>query len=179
MRVQEWNVIVHLRLIVGNCGDHSIKNIGLKHVNLSLKKSHIALWSMINCRKQRILMMDKSRTIMMTSSNGNIFHVTGPLSGEFTGQRWLPHKKDQWHGALMLSLICAWINGWVNNGEAGDCRRNCAHFDVIVIFFNENMRVCQSLWRHSVMTCGIISFFSNVSLRKYSRRMPLRVVCNS
>ena len=24
-----------------------------------------------------------------------------------------PHK-DQWRGALMFSLICAWINGWVN-----------------------------------------------------------------
>ena len=27
-----------------------------------------------------------------------------------------PHK-GQWRGALMLSLICAWINGWVNNRE--------------------------------------------------------------
>ena len=30
-----------------------------------------------------------------------------------------PHK-GQWRGALMFSLICAWINGWVNNREAGD-----------------------------------------------------------
>ena len=30
-----------------------------------------------------------------------------------------PHK-GQWRGALMFSLICTWINGWVNNGEAGD-----------------------------------------------------------
>ena len=30
------------------------------------------------------------RTIMMTSSNGNIFHVTGSLCGEFTGHRWIP-----------------------------------------------------------------------------------------
>ena len=28
--------------------------------------------------------------IMMTSSNGNIFRVTGPLCGEFTGHRWIP-----------------------------------------------------------------------------------------
>ena len=28
--------------------------------------------------------------------------------------------KGQWRGALMLSLICAWINGWVNYREAGD-----------------------------------------------------------
>ena len=27
---------------------------------------------------------------MMTSSNGNIFCVTGPLWGEFTGHRWIP-----------------------------------------------------------------------------------------
>ena len=30
---------------------------------------------------------------MMTSSNGNIFRVTGHLCGEFTGPRWIPHTK--------------------------------------------------------------------------------------
>ena len=30
---------------------------------------------------------------MMTSSNGNIFRVTGPLCGEFTSHRWIPHTK--------------------------------------------------------------------------------------
>ena len=33
-----------------------------------------------------------------------------------------PHK-GQWRGALMFSLICAWITDWVNNREAGDLRR--------------------------------------------------------
>ena len=33
------------------------------------------------------------RENMMTSSNGNIFRVTGPLCGEFTGHRWIPHTK--------------------------------------------------------------------------------------
>ena len=32
--------------------------------------------------------------------------------------------KGQWPGALMFSLICACINGWVNNREAGDLRRH-------------------------------------------------------
>ena len=64
---------------------------------------------------------------MMTSSNRNIFNVTGHLCGEF------PHK-GQWRRALMFSLICAWINGWVNNGEAGDLRCHCTHDDVIVIW---------------------------------------------
>ena len=27
---------------------------------------------------------------IMTSSDGNIFRVTGPLYGEFTGHRWIP-----------------------------------------------------------------------------------------
>ena len=43
-----------------------------------------------------------------------------------------PHK-GQWRGALMFTLICARINDWVNNGEAGDLRRNRAHYDVIVM----------------------------------------------
>ena len=43
-----------------------------------------------------------------------------------------PHK-GQWRRALVFSLICAWINGWVNNREAGDFRRHRDHFDVIVM----------------------------------------------
>ena len=31
--------------------------------------------------------------LMMTSSNGYIFRVTGHLCGEFTGPRWIPHTK--------------------------------------------------------------------------------------
>ena len=41
--------------------------------------------------------------------------------------------KGQWREALMFSLICARITGWVNNGEAGDLLRYRAHSDVIVI----------------------------------------------
>ena len=44
-----------------------------------------------------------------------------------------PHK-GQWRAALMFTLICARINGWVNNREAGDLRRYRAHYDVIVMW---------------------------------------------
>ena len=44
-----------------------------------------------------------------------------------------PHK-GQWRGALKFSLICARINRWVNNREAGDRRRHQAHCDVIVMY---------------------------------------------
>ena len=44
-----------------------------------------------------------------------------------------PHK-GQWRGALMFSLICTRIYGWVNNREAGDLRRYRALYDVIVMY---------------------------------------------
>ena len=43
-----------------------------------------------------------------------------------------PHK-GQWRGALMFSLICVWINGWINNRETGDLRRYRALYDVTVM----------------------------------------------
>ena len=43
-----------------------------------------------------------------------------------------PHT-GQWREALMFSLICVWINDWVNNREAGDLRRYRAHYDVPVM----------------------------------------------
>ena len=48
-----------------------------------------------------------------------------------------PHK-GQWRGAVMFSLICVWINDWVNNREAGYLRRYRAHYDVSVM--------CMALW---------------------------------
>ena len=43
------------------------------------------------------------------------------------------NSPDQWHGALMFSLISAWIYGWVSNREASDLRCNHTHYDVIVM----------------------------------------------
>ena len=45
-----------------------------------------------------------------------------------------PHK-GQWRGALMFSLICVWINDWVNNRAAGDLRRYRARYDVSVMYW--------------------------------------------
>ena len=77
----------------------------------------------------------------MTSSNGNIFRVTGPLCGEFTGHRWIPLSK-----ASDVELWCflwsvPWIKGWVNKRQAGDLRRHRAHYDVIVM-----NRSCLERW---------------------------------
>ena len=47
---------------------------------------------------------------------------------------------------LIFTLICAWINGWVNNRESGDLRRNRAHYDVIVM--------CNMVYK--IYTCWMI-----------------------
>ena len=44
-----------------------------------------------------------------------------------------PHK-GQWCRALMFSLICAWINGWVNIREVGDLRHHRTHYDVTLTY---------------------------------------------
>ena len=43
-----------------------------------------------------------------------------------------PHK-GQRRGALIFSLLCVWTNGRANNGDAGDLRRHCAHYEVTVM----------------------------------------------
>ena len=57
--------------------------------------------------------------------------------------------KGQWRGALMFSLIYAWINIWVNNRVAGDLRRHRAHYDVSVmgkVFTRKTCFVSITLW---------------------------------
>ena len=52
-----------------------------------------------------------------------------------------PHK-GQWCGALLFSLICAWINAWANIREAGDLRRHRTLCSITVMIF----RFTGSLW---------------------------------
>ena len=69
---------------------------------------------------------------MMTSSNGTIFHVTGPLWGYSPVTVNAPHK-GHWRGALMFPLIYAWTNIWGNNRSASQLRRHRPHHDVTVM----------------------------------------------
>ena len=48
--------------------------------------------------------------------------------------------------AWMFSLICVWINGWVNNRKAGDLRRYRAHYDVNVMVKIKLSQVNQENW---------------------------------
>ena len=73
-----------------------------------------------------------SQFFMMTSSNGDIFRVTGPLCGEFTGPGEFPAQRPVTR-SFDVFLICARINDWVNKHEAGDLRHHRGHYDVNVM----------------------------------------------
>ena len=55
-----------------------------------------------------------------------------------------PHK-GQWRGALMFSLICVWINGWLNNRETGDLRPYRVHYDVTVMTYTCYWCLCDEI----------------------------------
>ena len=68
-------------------------------------------------------------------------------------------NKGQWRGALMFFLICAWINAWVNNREAGDLRRHRAHYDVILMKMvsNPTLNILNQL-----LTCNGYKLISSI-----------------
>ena len=72
-----------------------------------------------------------------------------------------PHK-GQWRGALMFSLICTWINGWVNNGEAGDLRRHRVHYDVTIMVCRDHRYDFES---------NLISYMSVICIGFSSQRI--------
>ena len=57
--------------------------------------------------------------------------------------------KSQWSGAWMFSLICAWIDGWLNNRDTSDLRRHRARYNVTEM--SEN-------FRHSGAVAGMFSY---------------------
>ena len=69
---------------------------------------------------------------MMTSSNGNIFRVTGHLCGEFTYPDEIPAQRPVTR-SFDVFFDLRLNNDWVNNREAGDLRRHPGHYDVIAM----------------------------------------------
>ena len=78
--------------------------------------------------------------------------------------------KGQWHCALMFSFICIWINGGVNNDEAGDLRRHRAHYDVnvmvgvadIILSSNRQRMILIYRVRLLCMLPGVPAFFVGI-----------------
>ena len=66
----------------------------MRHTSLTIPMiinlAHRILWC---CPLPCLFYVQNPLLCMMTSSNGNIFHVTGHLCGQFTGHRWIPRTK--------------------------------------------------------------------------------------
>ena len=71
-------------------------------------------------------------SLTMTSSNGNIFRVTGHLCGEFTGPGEFPAQRPVTR-SFDVFFDLRLNKRLENNCEAGDLRRYRAHYDVIVM----------------------------------------------
>ena len=104
-----------------------------------------------------------------------------------------PHK-GQRRGPLMFSLICVWINDWVNNRETGDLRRYRAHCDVTVMKWRKRPRcqqqrhwpICprmlqsqytKAIFLHSM--CAQVRFGVQIATPLYSHTYELHFSVNS
>ena len=104
--------------------------------------------------KNRVLHLKMIPFVMVIKSNSTCFHA---CANNFVNSWWrhqmetffaslatcagyspvtreFPAHKGQWRGALMVSLIWSWTNGWLNNRDACDLRRHRAHYDIIVMY---------------------------------------------
>ena len=95
---------------------------------------------------------------MMTSSNGNIFHVTGLLRGEF-----IPRTKASDAELWYFSLICAWPTSWVKQWRSQwfekSSRSVWRHCNAFV-----HQRELLSVWQHGsvstltkIMACYLMA----------------------
>ena len=104
---------------------------------------------------------------MMTSSNGNMFRVTGfcagnspmtagnsPVTGEFPSHKPVTRSFDIFFDLLKLS--------WVNNQDAGYLRRHRAHYDVTVMWCRIVIQWSGQPWVLSAFNASLLSNFELV-----------------
>ena len=93
------------------------------------------------CIYHKYLKHGQKRRYIMTS-NGNIFRVTGPLCGEFTGHRWIPAQRPVTQSFDVFFRLClgkqSW--GWWFETPSRSLWRHCNDsilWDVIICTFSD------------------------------------------
>ena len=145
--------MVTFRQMDPSVGLNFCKSYRIKYPSTYLIPLHLVVWFVfLNSSTVGLQLISNTNTMIYLALNS-----TGPLTGtiklfvhvnvikwKLFPRYWpfvwgihrspvnSPHK-GQWRGALMFSLICAWINSRVNNREAGDLRHHRAHYDVVVM----------------------------------------------
>ena len=142
---QKWNIVIFLTLWRAQLWKHKML---CRHHDTFISmgadvlgdKCHLLVFSRIVGLLHNTMFTQIKYGIKQTKHVGMTFcRMNAPLSSRWgqksRGRRlsdFCPHK-GQWLGALMFSLICAWLNGWVTNREANDLGRHCAYYDVTVM----------------------------------------------
>ena len=83
-------------------------------------------------------------------------------------------QRGQWCGALMFSVIYAWINGCVDNCEVGDLRRHRAHYDVIAMLYTW----CYKTWFGYHRNTERCTCFCNAIVYMRSTRIKFAYNCD-
>ena len=84
-----------------------------------------------------------------------------PVTGEF------PAPRPVTRNFVMFSLIWAWMDGWINNREAGDLRRHCTHYHVTVMIKQSSLLHGQLNW----------NFNQNTEKKMFQENAFKNVVC--
>ena len=119
---------------------------------------------------------------MMTSSNGTIPRYW-PFVWEIHRSPVNSPHKVQWRGALIFSLICARVDGWVNNREAGDMRRHVsARIQTIVSWVRNEMEsdilfFCHCWYLESLVFIKYVQKFYRNSANNFSINVQLDIFC--
>ena len=90
-----------------------------------------------------------------------------PVTGEFPAQK----------PPLMFSLICTWINGWVNKTEADDLRRRCVHYDVTAMS-NQNATKRGRGWVgliHGILLTPKVAKLNSSYTKRYETKLYTRI----
>ena len=109
----------------------------------------------------------------MTSLNGNIFRIAGPLSGNLPVTGGLPSQRPvTWIFDVFFDGF--WTNGWANKRDGGDLRCHRIHYDIIVMgrhaptYFNQKV-LCILWMQKSTATSSKINQ-DNISLKQQMQR---------
>ena len=83
------------------------------------------------------------------------------VRGIHRGDRWIPRTKASDAELWCFLWSAPWMNGWVNNREAGDLRHHRAHYDVtimILLWVSPHKKLSTGNISSAVMLCTPLYF---------------------
>ena len=129
----EWGVEGRgMRALSQILSDESL-SYSLKHISTGEHSLHISWRSTHLLHLYFLFSWWRHQMETCSASLAFVRGIHGRLRGSYRLPVNSPHT-DQWCGALMFSLICAWTGSWVSNQDAGDLRRHRTHYDVTVMW---------------------------------------------